>query len=174
VRAVIKGKRVTLRKLRMSDADKITEYCQDPLIPRWTRVPTPYTKKHAVKFIKDSIKKWKTGSYNMAVEHKGKLVGTVSLTKKDFDRAEIGWWTGKQHRGQGFATESAKLLIKQGFNKLKLNKIYAHFKEGNKKSERVMQKAGMKYECLLREDVKYKGKYYDAIQYCILKREYKK
>lgn len=171
MRAVIKGKRVTLRKPKIKDAADIAKYCKEKDLSKWvTGMPHPYTKKHAIKFIKDCSKKWKTGSYNLVIEKRGELVGMISISKKNFDKAEIGWWVGKPHWGKGCAPEAAKLLIKEGFKKLKLNKIYAHFKEGNKKSERVMQKTGMKYECLLKEDIKQNGKYYNLRQYCILKR----
>jgi len=34
-----------------ADIDAITAACQDPEVPRWTTVPSPYTRKNAVEFI---------------------------------------------------------------------------------------------------------------------------
>lgn len=175
MRAVIKGKRVTLRKLRMSDADKITEYCKDPSISRWTAsIPYPYKRKHAIEYIRKSKEKWsKKETYNFTVEEKGTMVGSIGLMIKSEGVAELGYWIGKPHRGQGFATEASKLLLKEGFKTLKLHKIYAHHIKENPASGRVMQKIGMKKEGMMREHIKKQGKYRDLIQYGILRREFK-
>ena len=158
----------------MSDADKITEYCKDYLVSRWTQnIPYPYARKDAVKFIKDCAEKWKKDSYTYAIDHEGKLVGMVVLNLRKDNIAEIGYWLGRKYWGQGLTTEAAKLLVQEGFEKLKLHKIYATHHPKNKASGRVMQKLGMKYEGTLREHVKAKGKYWDVAYYGILRSEFK-
>ena len=34
-----------------SDIDAITAACQDPEIPRWTTVPSPYTREHGEGYV---------------------------------------------------------------------------------------------------------------------------
>jgi len=175
MRAVIKGKRVTLRKLKPSDADAIQKYCNDPVISRWLmRLPHPYTKKHAVHFIRDGLKNWKKKTqYVYGIIYEGKLVGTIHIKIEEEDRGQIGYSIAKPYWGKGLMSEAAKLIIKEGFKTLKLHKIYATHHPKNPASGRVMQKAGMKYEGLLREHSKAKGKYWDLVHYGILRREYK-
>ncbi len=169
------GERIILRRPRMSDADAITKYCNDRSISKWiVAIPHPYRRKDAVKFLKDVSKKWKKKTdYQYYIEYEGKLVGTVGLHVKEDDRAELGYWLGRPFRGKGLVTEAAKLLMKEGFRQLKLHRVYARFIKGNKPSESVMQKIGMKYEGTFREDVKRKGKYLDIVQYSILRREFR-
>lgn len=174
MRAVIKGKRVTLRKLRMSDADKITEYCKDPSISRWTRsIPYPYKRKHAIDFIKKNFKTWGKERYNYGIICQREFVGTVCLMPKEEGIAELGYWIGKKHRGKGYATEASRMIMKEGFERLKLHKIYADHVKENPASGRVMQKIGMKKEGIMREQIKKQGKYRDLIQYGILRTEFK-
>ncbi|MCX6708930.1 MAG: GNAT family N-acetyltransferase [Candidatus Woesearchaeota archaeon] len=175
MRAVIKGKRVTLRTLRKSDADKITEYCKNPAISRWTRsIPYPYVKKYAIDYIKNSKEKWnKKEAYNFVITRKEKIIGSIALMIKNEGIAELGYWIAKPYWGEGYATEASKLVIKEGFKKLKLHKIYAHHIKENLASGRVMQKLGMKKEGIMREHTKKQGKYRDLIQYGVLRREFK-
>jgi RimJ/RimL family protein N-acetyltransferase len=171
----IVGGRIVLRRPRMSDVDAISEYCKDRQISKWiSTMPYPYKKKDAVSFVKDSVKKWKNKTdYIYEIEYEGKLAGTIGLHVKGDDKAELGYWIGKPHWGKGLIPEAAKLLMKEAFKRLNLNKIYARYLEGNEKSERVMQKIGMKYEAWLRYDAKKGKKYHDVTQYCILRREFK-
>jgi ribosomal-protein-alanine N-acetyltransferase len=65
-----------------------------------------------------------------------------------------------------------KSVIKFGFNDLKLHRIEAHCEAENIGSSRVMEKAGMKYEGVLREKIYIKNKYRSMKMFSILKSEY--
>ena len=43
----------SLRPLAADDADWIFEACQDSEIQKWTQIPRPYTREHAVSFAKN-------------------------------------------------------------------------------------------------------------------------
>ena len=56
---------VTLRTARLvlsiptdADVDAITEAAQDPEVPRWTRVPSPYTRENAERFVANAAEWW--------------------------------------------------------------------------------------------------------------------
>ena len=63
-------------------------------------------------------------------------------------------------------------MLKYGFEKMNLNRIYACHLGKNPASGKVMEKIGMKYEGLLRKHVKKWGKYEDLLYYGLLKKEY--
>src|SRR5205085_12328256 len=44
------GDGLALRAWQPEDADDVLRACQDPLIQRWTMVPVPYLREHAVDF----------------------------------------------------------------------------------------------------------------------------
>jgi len=175
MRSVIKGKRVTLRKPRMKDADKITEYCQDKTLYKYTlRLPWPYKRKHAISYLKDCAKKWKTKKgYAYIIEFEGQPIGMVDLRPEEGDKASFGYWIAHPYWGKGFATEATKLVMKEGFKTLKLHRIYSMHNPKNPASGRVMEKLGMKYEGLLREHDKKGKKYIDSVYRGILRREFK-
>lgn len=45
-----------------ADVDRIAEICQDPVIQRWTTVPSPYTRDSALGFVTDVVEPgWQEG-----------------------------------------------------------------------------------------------------------------
>ncbi len=58
---------------------------------------------------------------------------------------EVGlfWSVGKVHRGNGYATEAAQMLITQLFAQFQLQRIVAQTDHDNHPSQRVMQRLGM-------------------------------
>lgn len=173
---LIKGKRINLRSLRLSDAEDIVNYCNHKDMARYTEnIPYPYKKKNAIEFIKQSqsgVRK-KTG-YELGIELNGKIIGSMSLLKLDPIKAEIGYALGKKYWGKGYATEAGKLIIKYGFKKLKLKRIWARVAEPNIASQRLLKKVGFKHEGVLRKNMYKYGKYMNEVRFGLLKEEWRK
>lgn len=85
---------------------------------------------------------------------------------------EIGYIINPHFWGKGIATKVAESLIELGFNKLKLNRIYATCDVRNIASEMVLKKVGMQREGLLRENILLKDGWRDSLLYSILSREW--
>jgi len=68
--------------------------------------------------------------------------------------------------------EAVCVVIRFGFEGLGLNRIQARCKVVNVGSARVMEKAGMAFEGVLREYSFSKGEYLDLKMYSILRREW--
>ena len=171
------GKRIILRPLRKTDAQDIYKNIQDKRIAKYTlHVPWPYTLKHAHQFIEKSQEhRKKQTEYTWGIELNKEIVGVISLMRisHEHQKAEMGYWLGKGCRSKGIMTEAGKLVLKFGFKKMKLNKIYAFTFTDNPCSKRVMQKLKMKQEGLMRADVKRHGKFRDDLYFGILKKEFK-
>lgn len=102
-----------------------------------------------------------------------KVIGAIEMTiDKDNDSGEIGYVLHPDFWGRGVATHAVDQILDYGFNDLKLNRISATTDKRNKGSERVMQKAGMTKEGLLRENILLKDGYRDTLVYSILSNEY--
>ena len=102
-----------------------------------------------------------------------KLIGAIGLTiDKRFNRAELGYWVGKEYWNQGYCTEASKVILKYGFYELGLHRIIATHIMRNPASGKVMKKIGMKKEGILREHVIKWDKYEDVVSYGILKKEW--
>ena len=89
-------------------------------------------------------------------------------------KAEIGYWLGKEFWNKGYVTEAMTEVLAFGFKVLNLNKITASFFPHNPASERVMEKSGMRQEAVLRQEIYKNGKFLDFVRYSILKENFKK
>jgi RimJ/RimL family protein N-acetyltransferase len=138
-----------LRPKRPEDADAITAACQDPEIPRWTLVPSPYTRAHAEEFIAAGEPEARAGKAVslLAVDARdGRLLGSFSLM--ELDRApgfgEIGYWVAADARGRGVATRAVRLLADWARSELALSRIEVLPHRDNAPSRRVAEKAGFR------------------------------
>ena len=130
---------LTFRPPQLNDADALVAACQDPEIPRWTNVPSPYTHEHAATYINREDPRIR----NFLGFEDGALVGSFSLLEIDLDAhyAEVGYWVAKEARGRGVATRAVAHLrnvaLELGITRLEL---LAH--KDNAGSRGVARKSG--------------------------------
>jgi RimJ/RimL family protein N-acetyltransferase len=99
----------------------------------------------------------------------GRLIGGITLTMTPtHQRADLGYWLGVPFWGLGYATEAARLVISYGFVRLQLHRIQARCFPRNRASARVLEKAGMRYEGLLRGYLRKGDAFEDALLFAIL------
>ena len=77
-----------LRFRTEADLESIVAACQDPEIPRWTLVPSPYRREHAEDFLALSASAARAGETAtlLAVDAQGGLLGSFSLMEIDHER----------------------------------------------------------------------------------------
>jgi RimJ/RimL family protein N-acetyltransferase len=138
---------LVLRPKRPEDADAITSACQDPEIPRWTLVPSPYTRADADEFIAAGETDAAAGTSVslLAVDAAdGRLLGSFSLM--ELARAprygEIGYWVAAPERGRGIAARAVRLLTGWAQTEPGLERIEILAHRDNAPSRRVAEKAG--------------------------------
>jgi RimJ/RimL family protein N-acetyltransferase len=67
--------------------------------------------------------------------------------KFDSDEMELGYRLKRNAWGRGLATEGSRALIQRSFDEWNYEKISARTLVENKASRRVMEKAGLQFEC---------------------------
>lgn len=87
-------------------------------------------------------------------------------------RAEIAYALARRCWNQGLTTEAVRALVAFGFSTMQLNRVEARCEIPNVASARVMEKAGMSFEGVLRQHMFAKGRYVDLKLYSILKQEW--
>ena len=136
---------VTVRGLRDSDVPAIVAACQDPEISRWTRVPSPYTREDARRFIAICAVDAAAGD-GIALAVAGpddRLVGTVGLMELGREGSgEIGYWTAAEARGRGVTTRAVILLRDWAHDALGLATIEILPHRDNRPSQVVAERAG--------------------------------
>ncbi|WP_431044098.1 GNAT family N-acetyltransferase [Streptomyces sp. P1-3] len=165
------SERLVLRPFEPSDAPAVYAACQDPDIPRWTNVPSPYTRDHAADFVgRICSEGWRDDmTYNFAAVTKdgGALVGAVGLVRLADLRgperqAELGYWTAKEHRGRGYTAEAGRALVDWAFTELGVERMEWYAEAGNVGSRAVALKIGFRMEGTLRAKIPHEGTRRDA------------
>ena len=169
--------RLTLRGMRVSDAEDMFAYAQHEPVTRFlTWTPHPNIK-HTKEYLTYVGQRYRTGDFcDWAVVCKkdSRMIGTCGFTSFNFssDSAEIGYVINPDYQGQGLATEAVQEVIRFGFENLSLHRIEAKFMQENTRSRRLMERVGMQFEGYARESMKIKGEYRTIGRCGILKREW--
>jgi ribosomal-protein-alanine N-acetyltransferase len=169
----LETKRLILRPIRTTDFDALQAYRSLTKVYRYL-VSGPKSEKDTKNFIKwaSALMKKPVQTYVWAVTLKknGQLIGDANFNIKHqtFREACIGYNFHPDFWGLGYATEVTKELIQFGFKNLKMHRIFATCDVKNTASNRVLRKAGMKWEGTFRKNMLQKGKWRDTHLYAIL------
>lgn len=100
-------------------------------------------------------------------------IAGMILSADRFRMGEIYYNLLPQFWGNGYGTETAKLLIKFGFSEFNLHRIEAGVATENERSIRVLEKAGMFREGLRRKILPIRGEWKDNYHYAIVEDDFK-
>jgi RimJ/RimL family protein N-acetyltransferase len=161
---------VKLREWTLDDVPAVTQACQDPEIPRWTTVPTPYREADARAYIEVITDPTLEDQVNLAVTRvtDGVVIGSISLMIVKPKVGEIGYWAAAEARGYGYTPRALRLLSKWAFGELKLPRLQLGTFPGNRASERVAEKVGYVPEGVLRSYMEQRGKRRDVRMWSLL------
>jgi RimJ/RimL family protein N-acetyltransferase len=139
--------RLRLREPRVDDAARIAEFASDVDVARMTTsIPHPFKQAYAEDFLRRMEARDRACEAVFAIEHpQDGLVGVIGFHPKEQPLPEVGYWSGKPHWGQGYATEAAAAAMGwagEGWGKRVV--VSGHFAD-NPASGRVLEKAGFLY-----------------------------
>ena len=156
---------VVLRPLVDEDIPAIVAACQDPGIPRWTSVPSPYTEEDARRYLAGA-----PSVYSFAVVDRdtGALLGSVGFQLLNHSRATFGYWVAREARGRGVATRALRLLSRWALGEHGLARVQLIVEPENVASIRVAENAGFQREALLRSYIELHGRRRDVYLYALL------
>lgn len=159
-----------LRAWTLNDIDSLVENANNPDIAKFMRdrFPYPYTKEHAIEFIKMATAD--NPIHLFAIEVDGKAVGGIGVhPETDIMRknAELGYWLGQNYWGKGIITNAIKEITTFAFNTYDITRLYAVPFGTNKASQRVLEKAGFKLEACIEKIIFKNGEFLDECIYAI-------
>ena len=177
----LKGKLVTLRPLKISDAKTLIGLLKDKRISKYLKrslFPPPSLASEK-KWVRKTWKLAKDGtdlSWVIIYNEDKSLAGVISFHKitisKSKKSAETGTWLAVKYWGRGLNSEAKKLMIDFAFKKIKLEKVMVECKTTNIRSKKAIEKLGAKYEGTKRHEIYKDGKWHDLYSYSILKNEW--
>ena len=173
----LETKCLILRKMTLDDAQDMFEYGADPEVTKYTLWDNHKSIEDSREFLKMAIRKYENNEvseWGVVYKENNKFIGTCGYGwwRPVHNRAEIGYAISRKYWGKGLTTEAVKEVIKFGFDKMQLNRIEGTCFVGNIASQRVLEKVGMTFEGIIREQLLVKGKYRDLRMYSILRKEY--
>jgi len=101
----------------------------------------------------------------------GRLVGGITIGNIRYgvsQSGQIGYWIGEAYSGKGYMPEALRLVADYAFDTLRLHRIEAACIPDNKRSMRVLEKAGFQREGLLRSYLRINGIWHDHYLYALI------
>ena len=105
-----------------------------------------------------------------AIEVNGEASGGIGVHPQEdvyCRNAELGYWLAEPYWGKGIVTQAVKQIIEIGFKNFDITRIYARPYGPNLASQKVLEKAGMKKEAVLKNAFFKNGEYLDEVIYSI-------
>ncbi len=173
----LETERLILRRLTLDDAPAMFDYASDPEVARymeWEAHRTVEDSRAFILYAQQLAALGKAGSWGIELRAARTLAGGISLDAWHLrdGRAEIAYAVARRCWNQGLMTEAVREVVAFGFRGLGLNRIEARVSVPNAASARVLEKAGFRFEGLLRQHMLKQGVFHDMRMYGILRGEY--
>jgi len=160
--------RCLLRPWQASDLPALVRHANDRLV--WMqlrdRFPHPYRAEHGQRFLEWATRQ--TVATVWAIEVDGEAVGSIGIEPgSDVERvsAEVGYWLGRAHWGQGIVSAALRAVTEHAFAHFELTRIFALPFADNPRSIRVLEKAGYRLEGRLPQSAIKDGRIRDQLLY---------
>ena len=140
--------RLRLVPIGPEHADELHRLHSDPDVAEWYALTVEEARARAEAWgrgwASDGVSKWL--AYD---KETGELIGRGGLSFADVDgerRLELGWTVFGSRWGNGYATEIGRAALAFAFDELGAEEVVAFTELANKRSIRVMQRIGMRFE----------------------------
>lgn len=152
----IETERLILRKFDISDVSEVFHgWVSDEKVTKYLSWNAHKNIQETTNIVENWINQYDSNSYNWVVElkHTHELIGNISVISisRKHQNCEIGYCYGSKHWNQGYATEALKTVIDYLLYDCEMHVVEAKHHSINPASGRVMEKAGMIKEAVLKE-----------------------
>ena len=130
----------------------------DPDVMRYIGDGKPWPEERARQFVERQIALFGERGFclwKLLPKQGGGLIGFCGLqplpetepeTLLETAEIEVGWWLARAWWGRGLATEAARVALRDGFERVGLQRIVAIAQPANTPSIGIMRKLGMRFE----------------------------
>jgi len=142
----LETERLLLRPPEICDVPTIVALIGDyDVAKNLSRVPHPYAEKDAHEWLAHAaggLAKGTDYSFSIIRKEDGAHIGGTGLHLREGDTNEFGYWLGKPHWGNGYATEVARRIVEFAFWEFDQANVWAGWYHDNPASGRVLEKIG--------------------------------
>ncbi|KAK8803795.1 hypothetical protein WA158_001489 [Blastocystis sp. Blastoise] len=173
----LETERLILRRFTVNDVDAMYAWASDPEVAGNMRYERHQNKEET----KELLQMWSDTYddptvYNWAIELKENhdVIGSIGMVDSDeHDRKiAVGYNLRRDMWGHGYAPEALRCVIHYAIFDVGFNRVYGYYFLNNPNSCKVQQKAGMKFEGILRQYVYVKGEYKDVGMNAIVRSDF--
>jgi len=177
----IKTDRLILRPFEKSDLKDVLAYLSLPDMQRYLDWKARDNSEATSAFdaMRKEVRLMRPGDIlTLAVVRKsdGVVMGHVALKWTDATaaQAELRFAMAPAFRRQGYASEAIQAVMKYGFDKHRLHRVFARTAGHNEASARLLKKIGMRLEAHYREHALFQGEWDEELHFAILDREWQR
>jgi RimJ/RimL family protein N-acetyltransferase len=168
---------LTLRELRMADADALLDLLTSEEVSRFIS-PPPTTVDGFERFIAWAQRERMSGRYicfAVVPEGMDTAIGIFQVRQLDpaFSTAEWGFAIGRAYWGTGVFTAAARLTIDFAFDTVGVNRLEARAAVANGRGNGALAKIGAVKEAILRRSFLRGGRYYDQSLWSIVREDWR-
>ena len=151
---LLETERMYLRELRADDVEVLFQLDSDPEVMRHISKGTPTPRETFETVYLPRMMAWQNqspprGFWATHLRESYEFIGWFHLRpdKISLDEMELGYRLKRAVWGRGLATEGSRALLEKAFGEWRYSKVCARTLSRNFASRRVMEKAGLSFEC---------------------------
>ena len=161
-----------LRKWRLSDAKDLSAALNNKRILENLRdgLPFPYTEQDAADYITAMLSADEDSSFAYAITIHDRAVGSIGAFRKENihrQTAELGYYLAEEYWGCGIMTDAIGQLCDMIFQTTDILRIYAEPFAYNTGSRRALEKAGFRFEGIMKKNAVKNGSVLDMALYAL-------
>ena len=169
---IIETENLIMRPLESSDAEALfNNINHDKEVLKYYIAPYIEDLKDAsIDGMIEGCKLHKRYAFAIVIKENNEVIGMLNQCNKPdyvFRNLEIGMAIGQQYWNKGYGSEALKAAIEFFFS-VGIHKVYAQHIIDNIASKRIMEKAGMIFEGIRKDELYYHDKYHDVGCYYML------
>ncbi len=169
--------RLLLRQLTFEDTEFIFRHFSDPQVTQYLMDEAPVADYDQAREIINFYLEPESKTHNrwgIIRKDDQRLIGTCGFHRweKAYFRSDIGYDLSPDCWGQGYMSEALRAVLKNGFERMGLNRIDAYVYVHNQRSLQLLEKFGFKKEGLLRDYFCLDGVFYDHYLLGLLHRDW--
>lgn len=161
-----------LRKWRLSDAKELAAALNNKRILNNLRdgLPFPYTEQDGRAYIIAMLSANENDTFAYAITAEDHVIGSIGAFRQGNihrQTAELGYYLAEEYWGQGIMSGAIRQLCDTVFQTTDILRIYAEPFSYNAGSRRALEKAGFRYEGLMKNNAVKNGKMVDMALYSL-------
>jgi ribosomal-protein-alanine N-acetyltransferase len=175
--STLETERLVLRRMTLDDAEDYYAFASDPLVTLHTIWSAHSSMEDSLHYLKGVLQKYENHDsfhWGIVLKESNRLIGRNGLIRCDIanQKAEIGYGISSRYWNKGIVTEATQAIFQYAFEQLDFHRIEGRCSLNNIGSAKIMEKLGMRFEGVLREQLKIQGHFLDQRMYAILSKDY--